>query len=160
MIKIGQGIDIHEFSDDPNRELRLGGVLFSNARGLKGHSDADVVLHAIADALLGALALGDIGHFFPDTDAQWKNADSRMLLREVMAKIRERGYRVGNLDVTVLAEMPKIAPRHAEIVRSIAECLDCTPEQISVKATTAEKLGFVGRGEGILASAVVLLNKE
>ncbi|MCL2296962.1 MAG: 2-C-methyl-D-erythritol 2,4-cyclodiphosphate synthase [Proteobacteria bacterium] len=156
MMRIGHGFDVHAFAD--NRRLRLGGIDIPFERGLAGHSDADVVLHAITDALLGALALGDIGHFFPDSDARYKDADSRALLRHVVDEIETRGYRVGNIDVTVIAERPKLAPYRDAMRQAIAEDLRCDVECVSVKATTTEKLGFTGREEGIAAQAVVLLS--
>ncbi|MCL2309181.1 MAG: 2-C-methyl-D-erythritol 2,4-cyclodiphosphate synthase [Proteobacteria bacterium] len=157
MIRIGHGFDVHAFAE--NRRLRLGGIDIPFERGLAGHSDADVVLHAIADALLGALALGDIGHFFPDSDARYKDADSRALLRQVVNEIKARGYRVGNIDVTVIAERPKLAPYRETMRRTIAEDVHCAVDCVSVKATTTERLGFTGREEGIAAQAVALLLK-
>ncbi|MDR0770070.1 MAG: 2-C-methyl-D-erythritol 2,4-cyclodiphosphate synthase [Burkholderiales bacterium] len=158
MIRIGHGFDVHAFAE--NRRLRLGGIDIPFERGLTGHSDADVVLHAIIDALLGALALGDIGHFFPDSDARYRDADSRVLLRQVVNEIEMRGYRVGNIDVTVIAERPKLAPYREAMQQAIAEDLRCVVECVSVKATTTEKLGFTGREEGIAAQAVVLLQQR
>ncbi|MDR2173390.1 MAG: 2-C-methyl-D-erythritol 2,4-cyclodiphosphate synthase [Burkholderiales bacterium] len=158
MIRIGHGFDAHAFAE--NRPLRLGGVDIPFERGLAGHSDADVVLHAVMDALLGALALGDIGHFFPDSDVRYKDADSRALLRQVVSEIETRGYQVGNVDVTVMAERPKLAPHREKMRQTIAEDLHCKIERVSVKATTTEKLGFTGREEGIAAQAVVLLHQE
>ena len=155
MIRIGQGFDVHAFAE--NRRLRLGGIDIPFERGLAGHSDADVVLHAITDALLGALALSDLGHFFPDSDTRYKDADSRVLLRHVVNEIETRGYRVGNVDVTVIAERPKLAPHRDAMRRTIAEDLRCAVDRVSVKATTTEKLGFTGREEGIAAQAVALL---
>ncbi|MDR0247191.1 MAG: 2-C-methyl-D-erythritol 2,4-cyclodiphosphate synthase [Burkholderiales bacterium] len=155
MIRIGHGFDAHAFAE--NRRLRLGGIDIPFERGLAGHSDADVVLHAIMDALLGALALGDIGHFFPDSDTRYKDADSRALLRQVVDEIESRGYRVGNIDVTVITERPKLAPHREAMRQTVAEDLRCAVECVSVKATTTEKLGFTGREEGIAAQAVVLL---
>jgi len=155
MIRIGHGFDVHAFAE--NRRLRLGGIDIPFEHGLAGHSDADVVLHAIIDALFGALALGDIGHFFPDSDARYKDADSRALLRRAVNEIDARGYRIGNVDVTVIAERPKLAPYRDAMRQAIAEDLRCTIERVSVKATTTEKLGFTGREEGIAAQAVVLL---
>ncbi|MDR0251009.1 MAG: 2-C-methyl-D-erythritol 2,4-cyclodiphosphate synthase [Burkholderiales bacterium] len=155
MIRIGHGFDVHAFAE--NRRLWLGGIDIPFERGLAGHSDADVVLHAIMDALLGALALGDIGHFFPDSDVRYKAADSRALLCQVVDEIESRGYRVGNIDVTVIAERPKLAPHREAMRQTIAEDLRCAVECVSVKATTTEKLGFTGREEGIAAQAVALL---
>jgi 2-C-methyl-D-erythritol 2,4-cyclodiphosphate synthase len=139
------------------RPLVLGGVAIPHERGLAGHSDADVLLHAVCDAILGALALGDIGLHFPDTDARWKDADSRVLLRQVAALASARGWRIGNLDVTVIAEAPKLAPHVPAMRANLAADLACGMGDISVKATTTERLGFAGRGEGIAALATVLL---
>lgn len=155
MMRIGNGIDVHAFA--AGRPLVIGGVTIPFDRGLAGHSDADVLLHAIADAILGALALGDIGHHFPDTDPQWKGADSRALLRRVVALARERSCEVGNVDATVIAQAPKIAPYVPSMRTNIAADLGCGLECVSVKATTTEHLGFTGRGEGIAALATVLL---
>jgi 2-C-methyl-D-erythritol 2,4-cyclodiphosphate synthase len=154
-MRIGQGFDVHAFAE--GRRLVLGGVHIPFARGLAGHSDADVLIHAICDALLGALALGDIGTHFPDTDGRWKDADSRELLRSVVQTVGSRGYRVGNVDVTVIAEAPRIAPHVSAMRANIAAELGCAPEDVSIKATTSERLGFTGRGEGIAAMAVALL---
>jgi 2-C-methyl-D-erythritol 2,4-cyclodiphosphate synthase len=154
-VRIGIGFDVHPFAS--GRPLVLGGVTIPHDRGLAGHSDADVVLHAVMDAILGALALGDIGQHFPNTDPAYKDADSRALARRVWALARERGYRMGNLDVMVLAEAPRLRP-HVDAMRaSMAALYECEPHQVSVKATTMEGLGFVGRREGIAAQAVVLL---
>jgi 2-C-methyl-D-erythritol 2,4-cyclodiphosphate synthase len=158
MIRIGHGFDVHAFAE--NRRLRLGGVDIPFERGLAGHSDADVVLHAVMDALLGALALGDIGHFFPDSDARYKDADSRALLRQVVNEIETRGYRIGNIDVTVIAERPKLAPHRDAMRQAMAGDLRCAVDHVSLKATTTEKLGFTGREEGIAAQAVVLLVRD
>ncbi len=154
-MRIGQGFDVHAFA--PGRPLILGGVTIPHDRGLQGHSDADVLLHALCDALLGALALGDIGQHFPDSDPAWKGADSRDLLRAVMGKVHGHGWRVGNLDCTLIAQAPRLAPHIPAMRANIAA--DCAVEttQVSVKATTTERLGFTGRGEGIAAQAVVLL---
>ncbi|MAL18494.1 MAG: 2-C-methyl-D-erythritol 2,4-cyclodiphosphate synthase [Balneola sp.] len=156
-MRIGYGYDVHRFQE--GRRLILGGVEIPYEKGLLGHSDADVLLHAITDALLGALALGDIGSHFPDTDPAFKNADSRKLLRESYNLIQDRGYKLGNLDATVVAEQPKLRPYIDEIRKSIASELDCSAEDISVKATTSEKMGFAGREEGIIAQAVALIVK-
>ena len=153
--RIGQGYDVHRFAE--GRELWLGGVQIPFERGLLGHSDADVLLHAICDALLGALALRDIGYHFPDTDPKYKGADSKVLLREVLRLVRERGYEVGNVDATVIAERPKINPHIPSMVTIIADILEVEEECISLKATTNEKMGFAGREEGIAAMAVALL---
>ena len=135
----------------------LGGVVIPHERGLDGHSDADVLLHAVCDAILGALALGDIGRHFPDSDERWKDADSRVLLRHVVSLAAARGYRVGNLDVTVIAQAPKVAPYVPAMRANLAADLACGEGGVSVKATTTERLGFAGRGEGIAAMATVLL---
>ena len=154
-LRIGHGYDVHAFAE--NRKLILGGVEGPHTKGLAGHSDADVLLHAITDAILGSLCLGDIGSWFPDTDSRYKNADSGVLLKEVWHKVRELGWNIVNCDTVVMAQKPKLAPHISEIRESIAKLLGCELEQISVKATTTEKLGFVGREEGIAASATILL---
>jgi 2-C-methyl-D-erythritol 2,4-cyclodiphosphate synthase len=154
-MRIGNGFDVHALV--AGRPLVLGGVAIPHERGLAGHSDADVLLHAVCDAILGALALGDIGMHFPDTDARWKDADSRVLLRRVAALASARGWRIGNLDVTVIAEAPKLAPHVPAMRANLAGDLACDIGAISVKATTSERLGFAGRGEGIAALAAVLL---
>ena len=154
-IRIGQGFDVHAFGEGDH--VMLGGVRISHTRGLLAHSDGDVVIHALCDALLGALALGDIGRHFPPSDPRWKGADSRSFLRHCHALLRERGWRVGNADVTVICERPKIGP-HAPAMRALlAADLQVDIDAISVKATTSEGLGFTGRGEGIAAQAVALL---
>ncbi|MCD6059973.1 MAG: 2-C-methyl-D-erythritol 2,4-cyclodiphosphate synthase [Moraxellaceae bacterium] len=153
--RIGHGIDVHRFG--PGDHVTLGGVRIAHEQGLVAHSDGDVALHALCDAILGALALGDIGQHFPDTDASFSGADSRGLLRHVVALMAARGYRVGNADITVLAERPKLAPHIAQMRECIAADLGIAPGDVSVKATTTEKLGFVGRREGIEAHAVVML---
>ena len=153
--RIGHGIDVHRFGDGDH--VTLGGVRIPHEQGLVAHSDGDVALHALADAILGALALGDIGQHLPDTDASYSGADSRVLLRHVVRLAMERGYRVGNADITVLAERPKLAPHVATMRERIAADLQVAADGVSVKATTTEKLGFVGRREGIEAHAVVLL---
>lgn len=156
--RIGHGFDVHSFGGEG--PITLGGVKIPYEQGLLAHSDGDVVLHAVSDALLGALALGDIGHHFPDTDAAFKGIDSRILLRKVFADVKALGYEVGNLDVTIMAQAPKMAP-HVDAMRAcIAEDLVCGLSQVNVKATTTEKLGFVGRKEGIAVEAVVLLVKS
>ncbi len=152
---IGQGFDVHRFA--AGRPLVLCGVRVPHDQGLAAHSDGDVAIHALCDALLGAAGLGDIGHHFPDTDAAYAGIDSRILLRRVMADLRERGLRVGNADVTLIAERPKMAPHIAAMRAVLAEDLGCDPTRINVKATTTERLGFTGRGEGIAALAVALL---
>jgi 2-C-methyl-D-erythritol 2,4-cyclodiphosphate synthase len=155
MMRIGHGFDVHAFAD--GRALILGGVNIPHDRGLLGHSDADVVLHALADALLGAAALGDIGRHFPDTDPAYAGADSRVLLREVAARVAAAGWRTGNVDVTVIAQAPRLAPHIPTMAQNIAADLGIAPGQVNVKATTTEKLGFTGRGEGIACEAVCLL---
>ncbi len=157
-IRIGYGYDVHRLQD--GRKLILGGVEIPHERGLLGHSDADVLLHAITDALLGSLALGDIGTHFPDTDQKYKNADSQKLLVEVYSMIQERGYKLGNLDATVIAERPKLQPYIDEIRQSIAANLGCSIDDISVKATTSERMGFAGREEGMAAHAVAIIYQE
>ncbi len=154
-VRIGQGFDVHRLV--AGRKLVVGGVEIAHDRGLEGHSDADVLLHAIADALLGAMALGDIGHHFPDSDPRWKGADSRTLLRHVVALAAAGGYRVANVDATLIAEAPRFAPHIAAMRANIAQDLGCAADCASVKATTTERLGFTGRGEGIAAQAIVLL---
>ncbi len=153
--RIGHGIDVHRFG--PGDHVTLGGVKIPHDQGLVAHSDGDVALHALCDAILGALALGDIGKHFPDTDANFSGADSRGLLRHVVKLMQEQGYTLGNADVTVLAERPKLAPHIGLMRERIAEDICVDAAQISVKATTTEKLGFVGRREGIEAHAVVML---
>jgi 2-C-methyl-D-erythritol 2,4-cyclodiphosphate synthase len=156
--RIGHGFDVHAFGGEG--PITLGGVKIDYSQGLIAHSDGDVVLHAIADALLGALALGDIGHHFPDTDAAFKGIDSRILLRKVVAEVQARGYQLGNLDVTIMAQAPKMAPHVFAMRECIAADLQCAVEQVNVKATTTEKLGFVGRKEGIAVEAVVLVVRQ
>ena len=154
-MRIGIGYDVHALAE--GRPLVIGGVTVPHARGLAGHSDADVLLHAICDAMLGALALGDLGAHFPDSDPKWKGADSRVLLRHVTSLVRARGYGVGNVDATVIAQAPKLAPFVAAMRDNVAADLGCDVASVSVKATTTERLGFAGREEGIAAEAVVLL---
>lgn len=157
MIRIGQSSDIHVLKE--GRDLILGGVKIEHDKGLDGHSDADALLHAIAEAILGALALGDLGKYFPDTDPKYKGISSLVLLGYVKKMLDDKGYRIGNIDSLIMIEKPKMAP-HIETMRSnIAKALDCNIDQISVKATRGEKLGFVGKEEGVLAQAVVLLEK-
>lgn len=162
MIRIGQGIDVHAFSDEAPEggQIMLGGVPVPHDKGLKAHSDGDLLLHALADAILGALALGDIGHFFPDTDPAFENADSADLLARVWQEATARGFVLANADITLMGERPKLAPHVAAIRQRIAELLGASIEQLSVKATTTEKLGFCGRREGLAASAVVLLDSS
>lgn len=156
-MRIGQGFDVHVLV--PGRRLIVGGVHIPNDKGLDGHSDADVLLHALCDALLGAAAMGDIGGHFPDTDARYRGADSRVLLRAVSALLQEAGYRVVNVDATIIAQAPKMAPHIPQMVNNIAADLDLSRGQINIKATTTEGLGFAGRAEGIAAQAAVLLNR-
>ena len=155
MIRIGHGYDVHPLV--AGRDLILGGVKIPHNKGLHGHSDADVLIHAICDACLGAAGLGDIGRHFPDTDAQYKNIDSRKLLRKVKETIAERGWKIANVDSTIVAQAPRIAPHLPQMIQNIAADLDIPQESVNIKATTTEKLGFAGREEGIAAHAVVLL---
>ncbi|HMW80485.1 2-C-methyl-D-erythritol 2,4-cyclodiphosphate synthase [Accumulibacter sp.] len=155
MIRVGQGSDIHALV--PGRRLILGGVDIPHSSGLLAHSDGDALLHAIIDALLGAAGLGDIGRHFPDTDERYRAADSRSLLRATLALLAQRGWQVGNVDATISAQQPRMAPHVAQMVANIAADLGIPPSCVSVKAKTAERLGFVGRGEGIACAAVVLL---
>ena len=157
-MRIGIGYDVHALVE--GRALVIGGVTVPHPRGLAGHSDADVLLHAICDALLGALALGDLGVHFPDSDPRWKGADSRGLLRHVVSLVRARGYGVGNVDATVIAQAPKLAPFVAAMRAKVAADLGCDPACVSIKATTTERLGFAGREEGIAAEAVVLVTPQ
>ena len=154
-IRVGQGYDVHAFGEGDH--VVLGGVRIAHDRGVVAHSDGDVVIHALCDALLGALALGDIGVHFPPSDDRWKDADSRQFLRHCRALLAERGWAVGNADVTVVCERPKVAPHAAAMRANLAEDLGVDVDAISVKATTSEKLGFTGRGEGLAAMAVALL---
>ncbi len=154
-IRIGNGYDIHQLVKD--RPLILGGVNISHSLGLLGHSDADVLTHAIMDALLGALGMGDIGHYFPPSDPKWQGADSLVLLQKVTAMIESQGWQIGNIDSTLVAEQPKLKPHLKSMRSKLAQTLGVTIEQISIKATTNEKLDAVGREEGICAYAVVLL---
>lgn len=157
MLRIGHGYDVHAFAD--NRRCIIGGVDVPCEKGLLGHSDADVLLHAISDSLLGAAALGDIGKHFPDTDPRYKGADSLVLLQNVCNLVKSKGYRVNNIDATVIAQMPKLAPYIDEMRSNIAKALDVDVDFVSVKATTEEKLGFTGRKEGISAHCVCLIEK-
>lgn len=154
-IRIGAGYDVHRLVE--GRRCIVCGVDIPHSRGLLGHSDADVALHALSDALLGAVALGDIGKHFPDTDPQWKGADSRMLLRAVVAKVAEAGYVPGNADITIIAQEPKMAPHIEQMRQNVAADLGIAVGRVSVKATTTERLGFTGRAEGIAAEASVLV---
>lgn len=158
MIAVGQGFDVHQLVE--GRPCIIGGVTIPYEKGLLGHSDADVLLHTISDAILGALALGDIGRHFPDTDPAFKDADSLVLLKKVWDMAKERGYRLGNLDATIIAQRPKMAPYIPQMVEVIAGALESEILQINVKATTTEQLGFTGRGEGIAAQCVVCLIKD
>ncbi|MCP8898984.1 2-C-methyl-D-erythritol 2,4-cyclodiphosphate synthase [Gilvimarinus xylanilyticus] len=154
-MRIGQGFDVHKFG--PGDKIVIGGVVIPFTQGLVAHSDGDVLLHALCDALLGACGLGDIGKHFPDTDPQFKGANSRELLRLVYQKIRAVGWQLGNADMTIIAQAPKMAPHIGAMREAIANDLNSAVSQVNVKATTTEKLGFTGRGEGIAAEAVVLL---
>lgn len=158
MFRVGFGYDVHQLAED--RKLIIGGLELPHEKGLLGHSDADVLLHAITDAMLGAAALGDIGKLFPDTDAAFKDADSKILLKESFKEVKAKGYSIGNIDATIVAERPKFRP-HIDDMRSIiSELLEVDVDQVNVKATTSEKMGFLGREEGIAAQAVVLLTKN
>lgn len=157
MMRIGQGFDVHALVE--GRPLIIGGVTIPFERGLAGHSDADVLLHALCDALIGAAGLGDIGKHFPDTDPKYKGADSRVLLRAVVQLLQQRGFSVINADSTIIAQAPKMAPHIPAMRANIAADLGVQPDDVNVKAKTAEKLGFVGRGEGIVAEAVVLIQR-
>ena len=157
-LRIGHGFDVHAFA--ANRKLIIGGVEIPYDLGLAGHSDADVLLHAICDALLGAAGLGDIGRHFPDSDAAFAGIDSRILLRRVAGQLRESNWRVGNVDATLIAQAPKMAPHIARMTAHIADDLGIALDRVNVKATTTEKLGFAGRGEGIAAEAVCLIARD
>ena len=152
------GFDVHRLVE--GRALWLGGVNIPFERGLLGHSDADVVIHALCDALLGAAALRDIGYHFPDTDPRYKGIDSRLLLRHVMQLLDEQGYCLGNCDITICAEQPKLNPHIPAMQQELAACMDCEPSRVSIKATTTERLGYTGRGEGIAAYAVALIESK
>jgi 2-C-methyl-D-erythritol 2,4-cyclodiphosphate synthase len=154
-MRIGQGSDVHTLVE--GRKLVIGGVTIPFGKGLAGHSDADVLVHAVCDALLGAAALGDIGRHFPDTDPRYRNADSRAFLREIAAKVREAGFSISNVDATIHAEAPKMAPHIGAMIANLAADLGLPAARINVKAKTAERLGAIGRGEGIAAEAVALL---
>ncbi len=158
MLRIGHGYDVHAFAE--NRKCIIGGVEIPYEKGLLGHSDADVLLHAISDSLLGAAALGDIGKHFPDTDPQYKGADSIVLLKNVVNLIHSKGYKVNNIDATVIAQAPKMAPYIQEMRQNIADALNVDIDFVNVKATTEEKLGFTGRKEGISAHCVCLIEKD
>lgn len=154
-VRIGQGIDVHAF--DGERPLVLGGIRISDTDGLAGHSDADAVLHALTDALLGAVGAGDIGEYFPSTDERWAGADSSQFVREAMQRVRASGYRVGNVDVTIVAQRPKLAPHRDAMKEAVAALLAVETSRVNIKATTTDHLGFLGRAEGLAALAVVLL---
>ncbi len=156
-MRIGQSTDIHSFADD--RKLILGGVEIPYEKGLLGHSDADALTHAVAEAILGALALGDLGHHFPDTDPKWEGVNSIIILKEVGKMMKDKGYKIGNVDSLILIEKPKMAPHIEQMRQNFADALECDIDKISVKATRGEGLGFVGRQEGVLAQAVVLLEE-
>ena len=157
MIRIGHGYDVHRFAE--NRDLFLGGVKIDYEMGLLGHSDADVLLHAVSDAILGAAAMGDIGQHFPDSDNQYKGIDSMILLRHVVSLVKEKGYSVVNIDATVIAQKPKIGTYTRQMAENIADACGIGPDMVNVKATTEEKLGFTGRLEGISSHAVCLIEK-
>ncbi|MGF1680800.1 2-C-methyl-D-erythritol 2,4-cyclodiphosphate synthase [Photobacterium minamisatsumaniensis] len=157
-MRIGHGFDVHKFGGAG--PVIIGGVAVPYEQGLIAHSDGDVALHAVCDALLGAIGAGDIGRHFPDTDAKWKGADSRFLLRDVYSKVKAEGYQLGNLDVTIIAQAPKMAPHIESMCQAIADDLETEIKNINVKATTSERLGFTGRKEGIACEAVVLISKQ
>ncbi|KAA8725863.1 MAG: 2-C-methyl-D-erythritol 2,4-cyclodiphosphate synthase [Ewingella americana] len=157
-MRIGHGFDVHKFGGEG--PLVIGGVRIPYPQGLLAHSDGDVALHAATDAILGAAAMGDIGKLFPDTDPAYKGADSRELLREAYRRVRAKGYTLGNLDITIIAQAPKMAPHIPQMRVFLAEDLECHMDEVNVKATTTEQLGFTGRGEGIACEAVVLLIKD
>ena len=161
-MRIGQSTDIHQLAE--GRKLVLGGVEIPHTKGLVGHSDADVlihaVMHAVAEAILGALALGDLGKWFPDTDEKWKGVNSQIILKEVARMMDEKGYRIGNVDSLIMIEKPKMAPHIEKMRQNFADALHCSIDQVSVKATRGEKMGFVGREEGVQAFAVVLLEEK
>ncbi len=154
-MRIGHGFDAHRFKEDGR--LVLGGVEIEYSKGMAAHSDGDVVLHALCDALLGAAALGDIGRHFPDNDPAYKGIDSRILLREVVEKVAEKGYQTGNIDITIIAQEPRLSPYIEQMRSIIADDLRLSPDKVNVKATTTEKMGFEGRGEGVSVHAVVLI---
>ena len=157
-IRVGFGFDVHQLV--PGRELWLGGIRLEHELGLLGHSDADVLIHAICDALLGAANMRDIGYHFPDTDPRYKGADSRVLLKEVISLLKEKKYVFGNADITICAEQPKLNPHIPQMQQVLAECMGIDEDCVSIKATTTEKLGFVGRKEGIAAYCVALINRK
>ncbi|MBQ3576570.1 MAG: 2-C-methyl-D-erythritol 2,4-cyclodiphosphate synthase [Coprobacter sp.] len=156
-IRVGLGYDVHRLVE--GRELWLGGVKIEHSLGLDGHSDADVAIHALCDAILGAAAMRDIGYHFPPSDNKYKNIDSKLLLKDVVKIVKEKGYKIGNIDITICAEHPKINPHIPAMINTLAPILDIEKDEVSIKATTTEKLGFVGKEEGIAAHAVVLIEK-
>ncbi|MCF7504830.1 MULTISPECIES: 2-C-methyl-D-erythritol 2,4-cyclodiphosphate synthase [Vibrio] len=158
MIRIGHGFDVHKFGGEG--PVIIGGVSIPYEQGLIAHSDGDVALHALCDALLGAIAAGDIGRHFPDTDDEWKGADSRELLKDVYRRVKEQGYEIGNADITIMAQAPKMAPHIDSMCQAIAQDLETSISNVNVKATTTERLGFTGRKEGIACEAVVLITKS
>ncbi|WP_191559309.1 2-C-methyl-D-erythritol 2,4-cyclodiphosphate synthase [Metabacillus idriensis] len=158
MLRIGQGFDVHQLTE--GRPLIIGGIEIPYEKGLLGHSDADVLLHTVADACLGAIAAGDIGKHFPDTDPEFKDADSAKLLQHVWQLVKEKGYALGNIDCTIIAQKPKMAPYIDQMRERIADLLEADISQVNVKATTTEQLGFAGRGEGIASQATVLIQKK
>jgi 2-C-methyl-D-erythritol 2,4-cyclodiphosphate synthase len=157
-MRIGQGIDMHQLV--PNRRLVLGGVEIPFEKGLEGHSDGDALLHAVADAILGAIGEGDLGRHFPSSDERWRGADSREILREVVSMMRSAGYRVGNLDATIIAQAPRLSPYQEDMEKNLVELLVSTADRINLKLTSTDRLGAIGRGEGIMSMAVVLLVAE
>lgn len=157
-MRIGQSTDIHQLAE--GRKLIIGGVDIPHTKGLVGHSDADALTHAVAEAILGALALGDLGKWFPDTDEKWKGVDSQIILKEVARMMDEKGYKIGNVDSLIMIEKPKMAPHVQQMRENFAKALNCSVDQVSVKATRGEKMGFVGREEGVQAFAVVLLEDK
>ncbi len=157
-MRIGQSTDIHQLAE--GRKLIIGGVEIPHTKGLVGHSDADALTHAVAEAILGALALGDLGKWFPDTDEKWKGVDSQIILKEVARMMDEKGYKIGNVDSLIMIEKPKMAPHVQQMRENFAKALNCSVDQVSVKATRGEKMGFVGREEGVQAFAVVLLEDK
>ncbi len=159
MLRIGTGIDFHRFN--VKRKLFLGGLKISDKNGLEGHSDADVIIHSICDALLGAISEGDIGTLFPDSDNRWKNKESSYFLKEILKKIRKRNYEILNLDITVISEKPKISKFRKDIIKSLSEIMEIDENKISLKATTTEQMGFIGREEGMCSlTSVLLINKK
>jgi len=158
MIRVGSGFDAHRFSD--RRKLMIGGVEIPNAKGLRGHSDADVLLHALADALLGAAGLDDIGTHFSDSDKKWKDASSAMFIREIRTMLTKKRWKIVNADLTIISEAPKISPHRAKIKKSVAELLGIPGSAINVKATSTDQMGATGRGEGIAAHAIVLIERK